>query len=653
VNRKVLGHMVSGADGQYIWSSDKSDVAMRRTGWGLWDDQTDQPQAGPSDLIKALRPGVVRYPGGSAVKNFNWKATVGPYDKRDPNWRWGLMEFLRWCQAVQTEPQICLSSYYGTPQDQRDLVEFLNAPAISKYPWAMKRAEYGHPEPYRVTYFELGNEPYDGNRRAKPGKQWSLEGYIGWARQTVELIRQVDAGVKLGLPLWTFEKASRRILREVGPLVDYIVHHTYSVQYAGNLTSSPELADRIARACMAAPDQFEQNLKAFHQEIREEVGRDMPIGITEYNASIKSKKPHIYRKSLAAGLFCVDYAFKMMKPENNILLANYWQIFSGYWGSFSYKGGALSDIRPPYFCYRLVGDHIQDNMVATTVKCPTMDFEGFCAVKPAAGNQLAPARKLSDINLADYGQWKVLNNDPAKAELSRKDGLYTIRLKELTKNHYPNFLLIPVTKVPAKFSPSVPGISYELSFEAKWEVDRVASGRVTLGLGIMDGRGWSKAGSAIGVDGAEAAVGQWRVFKGMYTPLQDTQSLAILTRIKGGSKPTSGVLKVRNLRLTPWKGETFSAYPALTTLATRSATGDKICLFVINKLTKRSLPASVQFDGLKPSTQASVWTVTGPSASVDSGVTISPEKSLPLSDNALVYEFPPHSITAIEISTER
>jgi alpha-N-arabinofuranosidase len=652
VNRKVLGHMVSGADGQYIWSSDEPDVGMRRTGWGLWDDQGDKPQAVPTGLIKALRPGVVRYPGGSAVKNYNWKATVGPYDQRDPNWRWGLMEYLRWCQVVRTEPQICLSSYYGTPRDQRDLVEFLNAPAIPENPWAMKRAEYGHPKPYQVTYFELGNEPYDGNRRAKPGKQWNLDGYIGWARKTVELIRQVDADVILGLPLWTprTEKSNRRILREVGPLVDYIVHHTYSVMYAGNLTSSPELADRIARSCMAAPDQFEQNLKAFHQEIRDEVGRDLPIGITEYNASIKSRKPYVYRKSLAAGLFCLDYAFKMMKPENNILLANYWQIFSGYWGSFSYKEGALSAICPPYVCYRLVGDHIQDDMVASTVACPTVDFEGFCAVKPAVGNRPDSARKLSDLNLVDYGQWKLLNHDSSKADLSRKDGVYSVRLKEQTGDHYPNFLHIPVQDIPAEFRPSVPGVSYELSFEAKWEVDKEANGRVSLGIGIMDGRGWSKAGSAIGVDGADGAAGRWRTFKGMYTPLQDTPSLALLARIKGGSKPTSGVLTVRNLRVTPWKRETFPAYPALTTLATRSMAGDKVCLFVINKLTKRALTTSVQFDGLKASTKASIWTVTGASASSDSGVEISPEKTLPLIDNGLTLEFPPHSITAIEIS---
>jgi alpha-L-arabinofuranosidase len=648
VNRKIMGQMKSGADGQYIWSSDKSDVTMRRTGWNIWDPQKNAPESVPTELIKALKPGVVRYPGGSAVKNFNWKATVGPYSVREPNWRWGLMEYLSWCKEINTEPQICLSSYKGTPEDQRDLIEFLNAPAIKKYPWAMKRAEYGHKAPYNVKYIELGNEPNDGNRRAKPGKQWSLDGYIDWALETTRLIREVDPSVKIGLPVWPVNaKDNEKLLRTVGPKVDYIIHHAYSVQYAGNLNPSPEFADRIARSCMAATDQFEYKLKKYNQKNIECIGKELPLGITEYNTSIKSSRPYVYRKSLAAGIFCMDYVFRMMKPENNVLMANYWQIFHGYWGSLSYKNRKLGKIWPPYYCFRIVADHIQDNILAAKVDCPKLIFEGFCAVKPATGDHYSTAKRVDSGNLLKYAESKILNINKKQVEISHDGDLYSIKLKNLRKSHYPNFLWVPINRFPAGVKPSVPGIEYKFSYEAKWIPSGTAKARVTLGLGIMDGRGWSKAGSAIGVDGAESARGNWKTFSGTYKPLKDTFALAVLVRIKGGSSPVNGTFQVKNIKIIPWKSETFPAYDALSLMASRSKDGNTLSLLVINKSIDKSVPTQISLKNFVSANVANVWTVTGPNASADSNVKISRKKSVPVKDNNVKYNFPPHSITAM------
>src|SRR3954454_9829028 len=41
-------------------------------------------------------------------------------------------------------------------QDTLDLIEFANGPVTST--WGKKRAEMGHPEPFRLTHLEVGNE---------------------------------------------------------------------------------------------------------------------------------------------------------------------------------------------------------------------------------------------------------------------------------------------------------------------------------------------------------------------------------------------------------------------------------------------------------------------------------------------------------------
>ena len=43
-----------------------------------------------------------------------------------------------------------------TPADLADFLRYANGPADSE--WGRRRAEDGHPEPYRLKYVELGNE---------------------------------------------------------------------------------------------------------------------------------------------------------------------------------------------------------------------------------------------------------------------------------------------------------------------------------------------------------------------------------------------------------------------------------------------------------------------------------------------------------------
>lgn len=51
----------------------------------------------------------------------------------------------------------------ATPQAAAGWVGYMNAP-VGTSPWADLRAEHGHPEPYDVTWWEVGNEPDVGDR---------------------------------------------------------------------------------------------------------------------------------------------------------------------------------------------------------------------------------------------------------------------------------------------------------------------------------------------------------------------------------------------------------------------------------------------------------------------------------------------------------
>ncbi len=120
------------------------------------------------DVVEGLQAQgvtVLRY-GGSMVNvpTYKWKNMVGPRDRR-PQYRghwyahssngWGIIDFLDLCEAAGflAIPDFNIDE---TPGDMADFVEYVHGPADS--PWGRKRAEAGHPAPYKLRHIQLGNE---------------------------------------------------------------------------------------------------------------------------------------------------------------------------------------------------------------------------------------------------------------------------------------------------------------------------------------------------------------------------------------------------------------------------------------------------------------------------------------------------------------
>jgi alpha-N-arabinofuranosidase len=109
---------------------------------------------------------------------------------------------------------------------------------------------------------------------------------------------------------------------------------------------------------------------------------------------------------------------------------------------------------------------------------------------------------------------------------------------------------------------------------------------------MMDLRGWTKSGSAVGLDVLQNAT-QWQTFTLDYMPRPDTPGLVVLLRLLGGSDPVNGTLAIRNLTIEPWQDETFPAYPLLTSTASLSADGNTLYVMVINKSADQDLMTTV------------------------------------------------------------
>ena len=187
--------------------------------------------------LKAMTPGVIRF-GGSSLEVFEWDQCIGSWDTRVPYttmpWRGlepnfvGVEEFVQLCQYVGAEPLVCVRWTGKTPADAAAEVEYFNGSPQTR--WGKVRAQNGHPAPYGVKYWQIGNEiggpKYDASVRA-----------------FAEAIRKVDPNVKV---LSSFPSADT--LREGGGYLDYLCPHQYDCgDLAGKEAELKFLQDQIAR----------------------------------------------------------------------------------------------------------------------------------------------------------------------------------------------------------------------------------------------------------------------------------------------------------------------------------------------------------------------------------------------------------------------
>lgn len=131
------------------------------------------------EALKELKVPVLRWPGGCFADTYHWKDGIGPKEDRPSilNIWWGNVrednsfgthEFLNMCELLETEPYLSGNVGSGTPQELADWIKYTNHPAGSS-PMPELREENGRTEPWKVTYWGIGNEAWGcgGNMTAE------------------------------------------------------------------------------------------------------------------------------------------------------------------------------------------------------------------------------------------------------------------------------------------------------------------------------------------------------------------------------------------------------------------------------------------------------------------------------------------------------
>ncbi|PWA07328.1 T9SS type A sorting domain-containing protein [Flavobacterium psychrotolerans] len=171
----------------------------------------------------------LRYPANGIMQGFEWKKSIGPIATRTAQQifaqgntpaqvlEFGFDEFMAMTAARGTNPknvQLMIPIYDSADntlkstqqnaavpnvvQSNADWVEYANAPNDNSNPgggtdWAAVRAINGHPAPYGIELWNLGNEPYTPNEFDTSG----VNSYITMIVPIIDAMRAIDPTIKI------------------------------------------------------------------------------------------------------------------------------------------------------------------------------------------------------------------------------------------------------------------------------------------------------------------------------------------------------------------------------------------------------------------------------------------------------------------------
>ena len=289
------------------------------------------------EAVRELKVPVIRWPGGCFVDSYHWKKGVGearqPY--RDDRWgvlepnTFGTHEFIELCRRLGAEPYICQNSLADIPE-MADWVGYCND---AEGELAELRARNGHPEPFGVRFWSVGNE--------KGGR-----GYIDKVRDTAVAMKRVDPSIQVTcsgshgprahIDPYLFETAGEHLdllsIHEYW-VPNYQQHQTPDYLACMMLSEKPDahvgaVVDAIEEAGMRGRLSIafdEWNLRSWHHpgfsgHHPREVDPEDPEVIALLEARNKSLEPSLY--TMADALFCASFFNACLRHADQVSMAN-------------------------------------------------------------------------------------------------------------------------------------------------------------------------------------------------------------------------------------------------------------------------------------------------------------------------------------------
>jgi alpha-N-arabinofuranosidase len=256
---KIMPQVTAGIDGKLFGQF------MEKPSWGgeiggdaAFDKNTGEVIPGVLGFLREMNIPIVRFPGGTDVDYYPWYNlidNVPSLHQQRPAYRHysgdkkvtsdnrlGLDKFMVLCEELNTEPLLVVNigdaffkniSIEEAAANAAGMVAYCNYETAAQLPkgminWVDVRKKNGHPKPYKVKYFEVGNEPWlffdrlpnDYNRAEV------IAHYMNCLEAIVDAMRAVDPDIQI-ITDGEIKEVVEQMKSRMGNKIQYIAFHTY------------------------------------------------------------------------------------------------------------------------------------------------------------------------------------------------------------------------------------------------------------------------------------------------------------------------------------------------------------------------------------------------------------------------------------------
>ncbi|MFB6120735.1 MAG: alpha-L-arabinofuranosidase C-terminal domain-containing protein [Halobacteriaceae archaeon] len=349
----------------------------------LPDDHRDGLDPAVVDALRDAALPLFRWPGGNFVSGYDWRDGVGPFAERPtrPNPAWdgletnfvGTAEFLDLCERVGCEPMICVNAGDGAAAEAGDWVEYVTGDTDTEM--GALRAEHGHPDPWDVTYWEVGNEVYGPWQTT-----WTTpEGYADRYDRFHDAMTDADPSIEVLACGNRLTDWNGPVLDAAPDRIDYLTDH---VLVGDEVDADDDLTALFNDYMGLAPRVFDE-----YEDVAAEMAAagvpDLRIAITELQLFARPGEGRDHDElprsdGIAEALYAATFVHEAVRSAGRVPIITHSGVGNHGGGLRSEKARVRAD--PVLHYHRLGADVAGGTPLGVDLACPTYDTDaGFAA----------------------------------------------------------------------------------------------------------------------------------------------------------------------------------------------------------------------------------------------------------------------------------
>lgn len=353
------------------------------------------------DLIKKLKPNILRFPGGCYADTYTWKQATGDRDSRMPqdnkiwsNTPWdymtshirfdnpphlvepndvGIDEYMDLCEMTNSEPFICVNYASGTPEEAADWVEYCNGSEFAKY--GAMRAKNGHAKPYNIKIWQIGNEQDITDK---------IENYIKKYPFFHEAMKKADPSIEFMADGSVNANSWNEILlREIGDKMTYLDLHYYP-----GFDGSSACPDDVFEQMFSTLGWVRESLSHVRKQINDAgLENKVKIAVCEWNASGGNWGPdRSYFATHGVALFGAYLLDLFMKNSDIVVMSNISNLTNAWWSSVIRTNHITAHTTACYHLLAMHANNCGDKLISSSLEsclpeCGGAQLIEACATK--------------------------------------------------------------------------------------------------------------------------------------------------------------------------------------------------------------------------------------------------------------------------------